>query len=397
MPNFSVKLLFTVSVIILFSVTAFSDVVADEEYVGECTGNDVHIRATASKGAIISKANSGDMLVIIGTQGDWYNIQLPEFISVWISRKYVKAEPGKDGVVTGDNVNIRTAAKTTSTVVGKAKKGSKVEIMGIDEDWFLIIPPEDATGWISRKYVKKLGLKYNYLNALKDERNRYLNQAAAYYESIGQSDISKAYMALTKKVEVKPNGKDVTPPPVEDAEKKQFEVLMLKYKLANFDRDSADLAYLKSLAEEIRVFAENCKSGIKQQATNTYNELLGKIKKIVDERKKLEDKKAADNIKIQKEQENERMLKEVNIRLMRRLINKYVATGVIIDEPLESGEMVYYLAVDNQKKYRLVTIVPNLNLRDYWRREVGIVGKIVYDEDEEYPIVLCESVQIFDK
>ena len=150
-------------------------------------------------------------------------------------------------------------------------------------------------------------------------------------------------------------------------------------------------------AEEIRVFAENCKSGIKQQATNTYNELLGKIKKIVDERKKLEDKKAADNIKIQKEQENERMLKEVNIRLMRRLINKYVATGVIIDEPLESGEMVYYLAVDNQKKYRLVTIVPNLNLRDYWRREVGIVGKIVYDEDEEYPIVLCESVQIFDK
>ena len=74
-----------------------------------------------------------------------------------------------------------------------------------------------------------------------------------------------------------------------------------------------------------------------------------------------------------------------------------VATGVIVDERLESGDMDYYLAVDNKNKYRLVTIVPNLNLRDYWRREVGIVGKIVYDEDEQYPIILCEIIQVFDK
>ncbi len=397
MHSFSIKLLFTISVIILFSVTAFSDVVADEVYVGMCTGDDVRIRATASANApIIDKMKSGDKLVIVGTQGDWYKIQLPEFVSVWISRNYVKAEPGKDGVVTGENVNIRTAAKTSSTVIGKIDKGIKVEIMGVDGDWFLIIPPKEATGWISGKYIKKLGLVHNYLGALKEERDRYLKRAAAYYESQGQSDISKAYLALVNKVEVKPDtpsDKDK----IKEAETNQFNVLMLKYKQANFDRDSADIAYLKSLAEEIRIFAENCKSDVKQSAMNIYNEALGKIKVIEDYRIALAEKIAEENIGKQKEKDKERILKEIDIRLMRSIINKYVATGVVVDEQLESGDTIYYLAVDNQNKYRLVTIAPNLNLRDYWHREVGIVGKIVYDEDELYPIILCEIVQIFDK
>ncbi|MCD4656292.1 MAG: SH3 domain-containing protein [Planctomycetes bacterium] len=400
MNNFSLRLLFSITVIVLFSVTAFSDVVADEEYVGKCTGNDVRIRASASLEAPIIgniRAMSGDKFVIVGTQGDWYKIQLPEFISVWISRNYVKAEPGKiDGIVTGDNVNIRSASKTSSSVVDKANKGTKVEIMGANNDWFMIIPPKEATGWISGKYIEKLGLVHNYLGALKEERNRYLKRAAAYYESQGLSDISKVYQSLVKKVDVEPEGTDDAMK-IKEAETKQFNILKFKYNQANFDRDSADIASLKSLAEEIRIFAENCTSDVKQLATNLYNEAIAKIKKIKEHQDALARMKVEEDIGKQKEENKVKILKEINIRLMRKIINKYVAMGVIVDEQLESGETVYYLAVDNKNKYRLVTIVPNLNLRDYWRREVGIVGKIVYDEDELYPIVLCESVQVFDK
>lgn len=62
------------------------------------------------------------------------------------------ADAVKTGIVTGDVVNLRAQANTSSKVLKQLVKGTKVSIVESEKDWYQV-SYNDSTGWISGNYI----------------------------------------------------------------------------------------------------------------------------------------------------------------------------------------------------------------------------------------------------
>ena len=61
-----------------------------KKVTGTVTGNSVRIRAMPQlKCSVLSSANKGDRVVVIGSEGDWFKIKLPRDCTGWVSSDYV--------------------------------------------------------------------------------------------------------------------------------------------------------------------------------------------------------------------------------------------------------------------------------------------------------------------
>ena len=70
-------------------------------------------------------------------------------VKVWIYGRYVPGQ-GSTGIVSGDNVRLRSAPSTgpDSVVVGKLMNGARVRILDVDNNWKLISPPMGFGVWV---------------------------------------------------------------------------------------------------------------------------------------------------------------------------------------------------------------------------------------------------------
>lgn len=62
------------------------------------------------------------------------------------------ADAVKTGIVTGDVVNLRAQANTSSKILKQLVKGTKVSIVESEKDWYQV-SYNDSTGWISGNYI----------------------------------------------------------------------------------------------------------------------------------------------------------------------------------------------------------------------------------------------------
>lgn len=82
---------------------------------GLVTGDDVYVRSGAGQNYYpITKLNAGVEVRIVGEKSDWYEIVPPEQCYSLISGEYVDRGQGQLGVVNGDNVNVRAGSLLTS-------------------------------------------------------------------------------------------------------------------------------------------------------------------------------------------------------------------------------------------------------------------------------------------
>ena len=58
------------------------------------------------------------------------------------------------GVLTGDSVRIRARPGLNYSVLTQVNKGDKVIVVGLEGDWLKIQLPQDCTGWVHSDYVK---------------------------------------------------------------------------------------------------------------------------------------------------------------------------------------------------------------------------------------------------
>ena len=91
----------------------------------------------------ITTAPRNECVVVISKTGDWYkvnyNLQIgymhKDYVSVLTAEN---AELGY-GKVTGDRVNMRSGASTSSRIVDVAAKGDKAYIIGLNNGWYKVI------------------------------------------------------------------------------------------------------------------------------------------------------------------------------------------------------------------------------------------------------------------
>lgn len=122
-------------------------------FVGAITTNNVNIRAGQSRNfEALGQLNRNDQVIVVEKSYGWYKIKLPSFSKSYIIAKYVQLQ-GKIGIVTADEVNVRSKADVEATSLCQIAKGRQVEIVEKLEGWYKIIPPEGCFGWISEQFI----------------------------------------------------------------------------------------------------------------------------------------------------------------------------------------------------------------------------------------------------
>ena len=117
---------------------------------GTLRADRVNVRARADKKAeVVTQLNKGDTVIVIERIGEWVKVQPPEKAKCYVSSKLVK-----DGVVTTDNVNVRSGPGTNFKDIGKLAKGEKVEVVKTTGEWTQIKPTEKCAVFIAAEFIE---------------------------------------------------------------------------------------------------------------------------------------------------------------------------------------------------------------------------------------------------
>lgn len=132
-------------------------------------GTNINIRSGPGTGyAKIGKADKGQQFPVIKQSGGWCNIDLSNGKNGWIlgSLLTVKTVTGSVGgsgssgpgavvtsstylIVKGSSVNIRAGAGTGFKVMTTVKAGDKLNVLNKTGDWYQVVLPGKAKGWIA--------------------------------------------------------------------------------------------------------------------------------------------------------------------------------------------------------------------------------------------------------
>lgn len=109
-----------------------------------------------TKSEVVTQINKGDTVTVLehkstgtGKDSQWLRIALPATTTC-----YVHSQLLKDGVVTGDDVYVRSGPGTNFRDIGKLPKGEKVTVTGTKGEWSQIKPTSHCSAWISADLVK---------------------------------------------------------------------------------------------------------------------------------------------------------------------------------------------------------------------------------------------------
>ena len=130
-------------------------------FVGEITAqNYLNIRAGQSINfEKVGRLLSGEKVVVVAKDYDWYKIKLPENADSYISAKYVKVLGEGIAEVFGDRVNIRAQPRIGAAILGQAEREALIRVLEQpDMQWVKIEPIDESYGWVSTEYIKRTDL-----------------------------------------------------------------------------------------------------------------------------------------------------------------------------------------------------------------------------------------------
>ncbi|HCC07824.1 MAG TPA: hypothetical protein DEP72_06680 [Clostridiales bacterium] len=139
---------------------------ANNAYV---TGNNINVRAEANMDCeVIGELNNGNEINILSQYKDWYKINF-EGQAAWVFGDYIEVinknfssndqtsydnqtVTESNGTISADNVNLRKESNTSSSVITKLAKNTKISIISKSGDWYYI-KSNNYTGWVISTYV----------------------------------------------------------------------------------------------------------------------------------------------------------------------------------------------------------------------------------------------------
>ncbi len=132
----------------------------DFPFEGEVKTGNLHVRSGPGVNfTVLGDVHKGERLTVVEKKGDWLKVQIPETCRVWVAARYVEWKEGDvEGLVKGNDVNLRAAGSFNAESLAKLSAGDKVRIFKRVGDWFEAAPVGiDVFAWVSAKYVSDLG------------------------------------------------------------------------------------------------------------------------------------------------------------------------------------------------------------------------------------------------
>ncbi len=116
---------------------------------GVVSGNNVNIRAQASTTSqVLGSADQGSEFNVLGKEGNWYSIMY-NGNQGYVSAEYFTVNK-VEATVVGNGVNIRSGASTDSAVIGSVNSGQSVTVTAQNNEWYKL----SDNSYISKQYVE---------------------------------------------------------------------------------------------------------------------------------------------------------------------------------------------------------------------------------------------------
>lgn len=107
-----------------------------------------------------TKLNKGDEVTVVGIKYEWLKILPPPGSFSYVPKAYVERRgDGKVGRVT-NVLNVRAGSSENqikTTVQVKLREGEDVTIIGEQDEYYKIVPPEGAYLYVHQQYIKPVG------------------------------------------------------------------------------------------------------------------------------------------------------------------------------------------------------------------------------------------------
>ncbi|MBN1793774.1 MAG: SH3 domain-containing protein [Candidatus Omnitrophica bacterium] len=128
---------------------------AFQRFVGSAATDNVYIRSGPNKNfEILHKLEKGEEVVVVEKQYDWFSVLLPTEARCFITKEFVTIAR-KESFVNADSVNLRSRPSISSSVIGQANIYDEVIIVDSQDNWYRIIPPRSARGWVHANFINK--------------------------------------------------------------------------------------------------------------------------------------------------------------------------------------------------------------------------------------------------
>jgi peptidoglycan DL-endopeptidase CwlO len=104
-------------------------------------------------GEVQEVAYEGDVLKVIGKQGDWYKVQLDEETVGWAPARYLELR-NATAYINGDKVNFRSESNIESELYGELALGDSIKVIEEQDNW-IKIEKDGKEGYIRSLYVSE--------------------------------------------------------------------------------------------------------------------------------------------------------------------------------------------------------------------------------------------------
>ena len=111
----------------------------------------VRVRATPEilDDNILASLFKGTQLPLLGEQGGWYQVSLPDSEVGWVYSNFGKVEQARDQLeAVFEIVVVRAGPSTNSEKVARAIQGQRLHLLGERGGWYQVEIPNETRGWV---------------------------------------------------------------------------------------------------------------------------------------------------------------------------------------------------------------------------------------------------------
>lgn len=124
-------------------------------FTGKVVGRRVRMRLCADTSSpILRECVAGELVAVVGEEEGFYAVVPPEEMRAYLYRTFVL-----DGVIEGERVNVRAAPSLEAPIIGQLRRGTRIEgkVTAANNRWLEVAPPPEARLYISKDYIERVG------------------------------------------------------------------------------------------------------------------------------------------------------------------------------------------------------------------------------------------------
>ncbi|WP_035052919.1 N-acetylmuramoyl-L-alanine amidase [Carnobacterium pleistocenium] len=153
------KIVSLLLIALFIGLTAFATVVLANQGTIKVDASVVNVRTGPGLSYdIMTQVTGGEKVTMLSEENEWYKVRLSNdqigWIASWlIENTEVSAATNKMGIVTGQEVNIRTESNINSDILGKVTNGTELTVLFQQEGWTQV-QYNGQVAWISSDLIE---------------------------------------------------------------------------------------------------------------------------------------------------------------------------------------------------------------------------------------------------